>query len=473
MSRADLGFAATHALLVAPGLALLYCAGLVTRLRDLPWALGPAYLFGVASVMTTTIVLMVIGLPAKLPQIVAVAALLTAAFAGARLLAARRSVRAAPDVPEPDPGESRAETWAWVAGIAALSLFFLVGLSAFEKLPIGGDGATIWSFRALILFHLGGELDVGVLTGDNPGPAHLDYPILQPLLESTFYRTMGAEQVQRFHTALFVLYGSFAWTVGWLFRRQRFPRLVVIASAGAIALAPAAQQNLTIGYADTTVAMFAAAGALCLGIWIERRELRYALLGAVLLAAACNTKNEGQLAAIALLVSAAGVVAFSREHRWRDWAITAAVVAAGALPWIAWRHAHDIQNDDANGFFEVLDFGLVTDQLDRLGDTFGRLFTELANQGGWGWAAPTFLTLSLVCLFAGVLRPLAAFYLGAAVLVFLGLAWVYWTGNPEIGYWLSTSAARTVSGVVLIAAAGAGHLASRLIAARDGPPAAD
>jgi hypothetical protein len=471
VSRADLGFVAVHAVLVVPGMALLYGTGLVNRVRDLPAALGPAYLFGVAAVMTAMIALLVAGLPGRLPLFAVVAAALTFLFAAPRVLGAlrgRRVASAAVEEPPRAPAAGRGETWGWWIAILALALFFGIGASAYDKLPIGGDAATIWTFKSIAFFHLGGELN-GVFTGANPGPARLDYPILQPLLESIFYRTMGGEQLQRFHTALWILYASFVWTAGWLLRRRGVPRLAVIVPLVTMAVAPAAAKFLASGYADMTVALFAGAGALCIGIWLDGAPGRLALLGGLMLAAAANTKNEGQLAAVAVVLAAAGVVAFSREHRWRDWLGMAGITAAGSLPWVLWRRSHDLENVDARGLFEALDWELLTDRMDRLGRTFGELFVQLSNQGNWTFLVPAFLALAVVCLVGRTARPVAAFYLSAGVLMFLGLTWVYWTGHPEIGYWLFSSAERTVAGVVALAAVGVTHLVSRVLGTPDEP----
>jgi hypothetical protein len=471
VNRADLGFVAVHAVLVVPGMALLYGTGLVNRIRDLPAAIGPAYLFGVAAVMVAMIALLVIGLNGRLPMFGAVVAAMTVVLAAPRALAAFRGRRIGSAVEEsPERGEppGRGETWGWWIAVLALVLFFGIGASAYDRLPIGGDAATIWTFKSIAFFHLGGELN-GVFTGANPGPARLDYPILQPLLESIFYRTMGGEHLQRFHTALWLLYAAFVWTAGWLLRRRGLPRLAVIGPLFAIAVAPAAAKFLASGYADMTVALFAGAGALCIGIWLDGGPGRFGLLGGLMLAAAANSKNEGQLAAVAVVLAAASVVAFSREHRWRDWLGMAGVTAAGSLPWVLWRSSHDLENVDARGLFESLDWNLLTDRIDRLGTTLGDLLLRLATQGNWTWLVPTFLALAGICLVKRTARPVAAFYLSAGVLMFLGLTWVYWTGHPEIAYWLFSSAERTVAGVVAIAAVGVTHLTSRVLGTPDEP----
>jgi hypothetical protein len=70
---------------------------------------------------------------------------------------------------------------------------------------------------------------------------------------------------------------------------------------------------------------------------------------------------------------------------------------------------------------------------------------------------------AVVCIVAGVARRAAAYYLGAATLMFWGLVWVYWTGTLEIGSWIAVSAERTIAGTVFVAGVGVAHLTARLV----------
>ena len=460
MSRTLLGFVAVHAVLIAPGAALLWALGIVERLRDLPRALGPAYIAGVALVIPTLIALLTLGWPAKLPQFVLVAAAFTTAFAVAGTLAGRRGRRVADAVAD-EASEGRGERWGWWLGIAAIALFFVVGLSAFAKLPTGGDDATIWTFKALALFQLDSGLDNRIFES-RTGAAHPYYPILQPVLESTFFRAAGGAKTMEWHMALWTLYAAFVWTFGFLLRRRGAGRLVVLAPVAALALAPAAARGLSTGYADITVACLAGLGALCIGLWVEGAPGRYALLGGLFLGAAANTKNEGQLAALAIVTAMGVVVVAARGRGWRPLLGTAALVAASVLPWVLWRSAQGHTPHDNAALSDALSPSYLADTSGRLEATLGAVFPEFASLGNWLWIAPAFLALAIVCIAAGTLRRVAAFYLGAATLMLLGLVWIYWTGLLEIQSWLQVSVGRTVTGIILVGAAGAAHLATRL-----------
>jgi hypothetical protein len=466
VSRAELGFVAAHLLLALPGAALLYALGIVrARPRDLLAAAGPAYLAGVAVTMTALIALMTLGLNVRLPQFLAAALGLTALLVAAGVAARRRGLR---EEPAAEPPSSAAERWGWRLTLAAIALLLFIGAESVWRNPTGGDDATIWTHKALALFLFDGDLGVGVLNGDQPGPAHTDYPILQPLLQTFFWRVMGGVNAQEFHSSLWVLFGAFVWTVGFLLRRRGTPRLVLLAPLAALAVMPGAAQFLTIGYADITVACFAGVGALCAALWLDGGPRRYALLSALFLAAAANTKNEGQLVAFAVVAAATVAVLVARPRPWRPAVGAAALLAALSLPWLAWRSANDIDNDASRSLGEALDWSFLSDNLDRLSKAFGRIFLQLADQGNWTFVLPVFIGLAGICIATATARRIAAFYLGAGTLVTLGLAWVYWTGLVEIELWLNSSTDRVVACVVFVAGAGATHLIARLAAAQPG-----
>jgi len=445
-----------HMLFVAVGLTVLYALGLVSRPRQLIAAIGPAYLAGVGVVALPLVLLIVLGGPGRLPQLGAIAAILAVAFAAAGAWAVRR--RSAPALAEPsDP--TPATTWATRAGVAALSLYFAFGASAFAKLPTGNDDWGFWSYKAIALYDYGGKLGTDLLTGGIPGPAHIDYPVLQSLLESLFFRAMGGIYLQEWHIALWIVFAAFVWTAVFLLRSRGVDTLVALAPIGALALTRTASSNVAAGEADVTVACFTAAGALSVGLWLDASERRYALLGGVFLGAAAATKNEGAAAAVAVLLAAAGVLTAARLPRWRVWAIAAAIAAIGAVPWTAWRSAHGVRNVDTGPVSNAVDVGRLTGRLDRLVAAVGKLFAALADQGSWSWIVPCFLVLAGVCVYTGRARREAAFYVACCGLMMLGLCWVYLVGNRPIHLWLRNSAPRVVTGVVFVAAMGAAHLA--------------
>ncbi|HEX8742378.1 MAG TPA: hypothetical protein VF712_04520 [Thermoleophilaceae bacterium] len=451
-----------HAAFVLPGLALLYALGFVRRLRDVPLAIGPAYLTGVAGVISLLLIPLVLDVGVRLPQLVVASALCTLALAATGFVLARRGRARAEDVPGAASAGSL-ERWAGRVGFGALAVFFVAGFSAYAELPTVGDDWTIWSYKAVAFFTLDGELRPEVFAGHEPGPAHLHYPVLQPLLESLYFRSVDGAQLQQWHSMLWILFGAFVWTVAWLARTRAVPAFVALAPVAALALTQKSHRIIEIGYADVTVACFAAAGALAIGFWVSRGGARYAVLGSVLLAGAANTKNEGLVAAIAVLVSAAAIVLWSRRD-WRATLAAGAIFAAGVVPWILWRSSNHIRSADVAPLGDSLEWDYLSDRFDRVGVSFSALFDHMSNPSEWNFIAPALLVLAGVCLVSGIARREAAFYLAVPTLMVLALVWVYWTGFLGIEYWLENSSDRTVTTVLYVCGVGTLHLTALLMA---------
>ncbi|MEA2397461.1 MAG: hypothetical protein QOK25_1017, partial [Thermoleophilaceae bacterium] len=143
--------------------------------------------------------------------------------------------------------------------------------------------------------------------------------------------------------------------------------------------------------------------------------------------------------------------------------------AAGVAPWIVWRSVHGVGNRDVHPA-STLSVSFLSDRIGRLGEAIGKLGEQLAAQGVWLWTVPAFLAVSILCIASGSARRLAGFYLGTGTLMMFGLFWVYWVGTADIGWWLSVSAARVVTGVVFVSAVGLAHLAANLVPWPPEPP---
>jgi hypothetical protein len=457
-----------HLVFVVAGLALLYALGFVRRLRDVPAAIGPAYLAGVAGVMTLLLAGLSAGATVRLPALVVVAAIATVVLGALGFRAARRARAASPD--EVPARATRLEAWVARAVIAVLAAFFVIGASAFANAPTVGDDWTIWSYKGLALFHFGSVDDV-LWTASDLGPAHPYYPPLQPLFQSLFFRSVGDIQFQEFHTVLWFLFGSFIWTVVWLARSRGLPLLIALVPAAALAFTSKSHEIVEIGYVDMTVSAFAAAGALCVGLWLHSGAGRYAILGAVFMTGAANSKNEGVAAVAAILVASGAVMWFQRRDAWRQWAVMAAIAVAGALPWMLWRSSKGIEDANRADADRVLD--TLGPEIDRVPKSFTAIFDQIADGGRWAYLVPCLLVLAVVCLVRGTARREAAFYLAVPVLMTFTLVFVYWTGTLEIDYWLGSSADRTVAGIAYVSGVGLVHLTALLLsgagaAARDG-----
>jgi hypothetical protein len=457
--REEAGFVAFHLAFVPPGLALLYALGFVRRLREVPAAVGPAYLAGLAAVGSLLVLMLVLGAAVKLPALALVAIAVTAVLGAVGFL--RRGRERPPDA---EPPASRLEAWIPRAAAGLLSVFFVLTASAFSRAPTVGDDWTVWSYKALAFFHLGGKLDPIVFTATHPGPAHRHYPVLQPLLESLFFRSVGEAQLQEWHVVLWILFAAFVWTMLWLARTRGFSLLVLVVPVVALAIGDRSHRIVEIGYADVTVAAFAGVAALALGLWLSDGGARHLILAAVMLTGAANTKNEGLLAGVALLVAAGVAMVVTRRREWRPWLAAGAIFAAGALPWILWRSSKDLQSQDIAPLGDSLDATYLGDRADRIPEAFSGIFDRLGDVGHWTYIPPVLLALAVTCLIRGVARREAAFYLGSATLMVLGLVFVYWTGHPPLDYWIETSADRTVTSVVYICAAGVIHLLALIMA---------
>lgn len=464
--RQEVGFVAFHLLFIAPGLALLYALGFVTRLREVPAALGPAYLAGVAGTMSILLALLTLGAAVRLPLSVAVAGLLTVGLAAAGFLFARR--RPAPDEPEPEAARIGLEVWIARLVIGVVAAFFVIGFSSFLDLPSVGDDWRIWSYKALALYELGGTLDEKLYTTSTLGPAHPYYPMLQPLLQSVFFRATGEVQLQEFHAVLWLLYGSFIWTVVWLARTRRLPLFLIALPVAALAFGTKNHESVTNGYADMTVSAFAGAGALAIGMWVRDGAARYAVLGGVLMAGAANTKNEGVMAAVAVLGVAAVFVLAQRWRGWQTWLAAAAITGLGSIPWMLWRSSKGIESENQASLGEGLK--RLPDELHRVPKAFTGVFDNMTDSGAWTYLVPCMLVLSVVCLVRGVGRREAAFYLGTAVLMTLVLVYTYTVGTLPIDYWLESSVNRTVSPIVCVCAVGLVHLVALVLRDLAGRP---
>ena len=457
-----------HLVFAVPGLALLYALGMVRRLRDVPAAIGPAYLAGVAGIMSLLLAALSAGAAVRLPALALVAAAATVLLAALGFRSARARAREEGTAPA---RATRLETWVARAVIALLAAFFVIGSSAFASAPTVGDDWTIWSYKGLALFHFG-SLDNALFTAPDIGPAHPYYPPLQPLFQSLFFRSAGEIQLQEFHSVLWFLFGSFIWTVVWLARSRGLPLLIALVPAAALAFTSKSHEIVEIGYVDVTVSAFAGAGALCAGLWLQSGGWRYALLGAIFLMGAANAKNEGVAAAAAVLVASGAVVLWQRREAWRQWATMAGIIVVGALPWMLWRGSKGIKSENQAEAGEAL--GNVTTQLDRVPKSFTAIFDQLADGGRWAYLVPCLLVLTVICLVRGTARREAAFYLAVPVLMTFALVLVYWTGTLDIDYWLGSSTDRTVAGVVYVSGVGLVHLTALLLsgvgaAARNGP----
>jgi hypothetical protein len=453
--RLLIGLVLLHLLLALPGLALLYALGLL-RLRPLAVlaAGGPAMLLGVVLVGLPLIALVVLGvsLTAVTALVVMVVVTLVLVAVGTRGNRMR--------VPEPAGASGTlVERVVERVLLAAVAVYFVIAAPAFANLETLWDDANIWSLRALGLYHFGTLVD-GL--GRNPQltGVHLDYPILQPLTEATFFRAIGAVDLRLWHSELWLLLALTIWTLAWLLARlgPRWPWVVVLAT---MAVSGIFIGNITLGDADMFMAALLGCGVVCFGVWLQFGALAYALLGAVFLAGAASVKNEGLVFATALAVALViAAVIGRRPGRWKDLGLAGVLVAVAVLPWQIWVSGNDAAETNTPSPWEVIDDpGYLIDRLDLLWRGLGQVISQLMNTGEWSLLVPAFLVCAITLVVVGRERTLAAFYLGAVFLAYLSVAYVYWvTPLDDTAAFEQRSGARIVLGVVFLAGAALAHL---------------
>src|SRR6185437_14685597 len=98
------------------------------------------------------------------------------------------------------------------------------------------------------------------------------------------------------------------------------------------------------------------------------------------------------------------------------------------------------------------------------------IVAQLMNTAEWNFLIPAFLVAAVVFIATGLRRPVAAFYLGAGVLAYLSVAYVYWvTPFADLGGFEQRTGDRIVLGVVFVAGAGLAHLLELAAAPRAEP----
>jgi hypothetical protein len=289
------------------------------------------------------------------------------------------------------------------------------------------------------------------------GPFHMDYPIAQATFEAAIFHGLGGEYIQWIHVELWGLFVASLWTAGYLLAPGR--RAVLwLPALGALAVGGIFDTPIQ-GNADLTLAMFAALGALGVGLWLEREQFELLVLGGLFLAAAANTKKEG-LAFTAVIAVALIAIVVVRRH-WRE-LVPIAIAIGGALllivPWFAYVRIHNLPSGDTVPLHTILSHGYLTGRLYRLSAAQTAVLGQF-TASGWAPVVPIVLALGAVSFATRKLRRVASFYVLAATLMTCALLWIYWTANwPDINDYLSLTVGRTVLSIVTVCTVAAAQL---------------
>lgn len=459
--RAELAPFGLDLLLALAGLGILVAFRIVPlRATSMVAAFGLAYLTGAALVPLALTILLTVGVPLNLETF----GVVTVICIGLGVVFGWRR-RGEPRPPGPAAWWRRpwrswpADVWIVAVFVVAFAVFVVIGLMDAWRVPLlGWDTWGFWTRKAeMLTWH--DSLFHEFWGSPNYAYIHPDYPLQLPVFEALHFRAAGGVDTQTVMRHLWLLLVGFVWGSAYLLRDKVRPTvwapLLLLA-----ALAPGVWEQLLTGFADVPMAIFAGVGAIALALWLSDGQGRFLALAAVMLGAAANTKNEGLMVAVALLVLA-GVIGLMRGRRTRDFLIACGAVAITVLPWRLWMSAHHITSDLP--ISKGLDPGYMFGRTDRIWPSIERLATELSDQTRWLYLLPLAALVVSAALISGTGRRVAAFYLASFAVVTAGFVWTYWLSPYPIDWHLETSASRVISVLMFICIAAVVHVSGLLL----------
>ncbi len=294
-------------------------------------------------------------------------------------------------------------------------LTLLVGAAHIMKSPVyEGDGLAIWLTKAKMI-----TLDRTIYSENFFDPHrihdHPRYPLLLPLLESSFFFAVGIDE--RLVKLIFV----YIWVliIGSLYEALRRKSLnTALASIAIIALIPAyytlADGGIATGYADIPLGLFYLGAFVLLADYLDTGN-RKPLIGAGLcLAFSIFTKNEGLLFTIIMFF-----FVLIKKRRKSDILITLSAIVLPVLPWlILAQHLPSLYAEHYLSY--VPEFYLYLHRIPLIAKT--ALF-EIFDLRHWGlfWPLSIFVFMHRkpkpeTIHFAAALMLLIIFYLGIFII---------------------------------------------------------
>ncbi len=460
--RVELGLVAENLLILALGLALLYSIGLARlRLADVR-LIGLAYLTGWALLGVITSLVLIVGGHSG----VTTTLIVVAATTGALVLVGRR-------VHDPEPARVRSHRHplrfaveALAATIVAVDLVSAYVVSGRNQWDPYLDLLTAWIPRAQIV-HSMHTLDA-TLWQSFVTPW---YPPLVPVMYGTTFDFAGG-----FHPSLLArqqtLLGiAFVLAVIALLDRYT-PRWLTLPAMALLASTPWFWWRLESLLPDQTVAYLIAAAAIACVSWLHEPRRAWLVLALVFLAAAALTKVEGAIFG-GLLAAVVLVIAFLTQRATAGRAAVLLIGPALLLPWHFWLSSQSIPSStpDYNAP-QIVSLDFLLGRTDRLTYAIGYLLrAPFAGPFGQEPATITIVIVGVTVIAAVALRlPAIAIATGAwLTLSLLAIVAIYWTSRVDIKFYVSTSASRVGTTLIIAAAC----LAPLLLGLALRPPADD
>jgi hypothetical protein len=339
----------------------------------------------------------------------------------------------------------------WVVRAIAVVLFAylaLLGVRDALKPLTDWDSWAIWTMKARALVLLGG-LNPALFGGPAYRSLHLNYPPLYPTLEAIDFRFMGDLNTQVIHLQAWAMLVGFLLAVTEILRDRVAP-LVLWPFVAMLAVAPSFAGQVGSGSADAPLAVMFALATLAAWRYLDDGDRRWAVLLAAFAAAAAATKQEGSIFA-PLLVVVTLVFARAAGRALRPIVAAGAFVIVSMLPWLVWAREHHAANADAEvPISKALDPSYLAGRLDRLPVAIEQMAREAVRPSSWILILPLTAILCLAELL-GRNRRLPLFTLAVLAVSTVPVLWAYWIGKPNIHWYVTHSARRTVTCAVVAA----------------------
>jgi hypothetical protein len=306
--------------------------------------------------------------------------------------------------------------------VAAICLLGVVG--GFRSGPWLDDVWGIWLPKGLALWHHGLDERLFAPNGDYVTFGVPDYPLWWSVVTSLDVQAVGGLDVRVVCAQLALLTVAFVSAVARLLWDCVRPP-VLAGSLLLLVLSPELWRHVQGGLADLPLAIYLALAVVAGARWLQTREPFLLALAGFSLAVALQIKTEALVEVAALVLVGA---LFARRLLWSALALVA------ALPWLAWRWAHDVPGR------AELDLSRV----ERLPDAARAVGEHLFDPTEWLVVVPLAIVLALVAR-----QPKVLLVPAAPLAVVLA---AYWIDRDQIDFVLATSSYRVIDPVVLSAA---------------------
>lgn len=310
------------------------------------------------------------------------------------------------------------------------------------------DSWMIWSLKAKLLFY--DSLNIDMFRNNSYAYAHLDYPLLVPMVQAFIAKFMGIFD-ERFNQIFFSLtYVSFL-IITYQFIKRYINGLLSLLILIPIICLPTMILNVIGGYADGILATYHLLAVYFLYIYLSSKESDITTLipVAIGLAGLLMTKNEGSLIFLVLLIIALlTCILFKNNYKLylKNILITFLVGFLINLPWLIFIKI----NGNANDVISLSNISSLNiySQLSNLPYIFKfLLFDNLLRPESWGLLFYIFILFITI----GVLRKYyfeTFFFVGAFAINFLGVIVVYLLSPHILVGHLQSSSDRVILGII-------------------------